>query len=169
MSLTTTPAQVLQQHRLNYPGMLPREIIIFREWLKQHESEYDRIDYNVRIGSGTDPGPGWPDNVRQMAIQNTQLRIDAVAWQGNQPTIIEVKDRAGASAAGQIVTYEAVWEKDQLSALPPKLLLISNKVQPNILPLLAKANVTLNLVVADFSILGTKPFFPGYKRGRPRP
>ena len=169
MGLTVTPAQVLQQHRLNYPGMLPREIILFREWLKLHEAEYDKIDYNVRIGAGVDPGPGWPDNTRQMAIANTQLRIDAVAWQGNQPTIIEVKDRAGASAAGQLVTYEAVWEKDQMSSLPPKLLLISNRIQPNIAPLLIKAAITLNLVAADFSILRTKPFFPGYKRGRPRP
>lgn len=151
---------------MNYPGLLPREVLLLREWLKLHEQEYDRFDYNVRIGAGVDPGPGWPQEIRSMAIQNTQLRVDAVGWSGLQPTIIEVKDRAGASAVGQLVTYEAVWEKDQLSALPPKLLLITNRVQQNILPLIAKSGINLQVVQADFSILRPKPYYPGYKKGR---
>lgn len=166
MPLTSTPAQTLQAQRLNFPGLLPREVLLLREWLKLHESEYDRFDYNMRIGAGVDPGPGWPQEIRQMAVANSQLRLDAVGWQGVQPTIIEVKDRAGASACGQLVTYEAVWLKDQLSPLPPKLLLITNRVQQNILPLLEKAGIELQVVQADFSILQPKPVYPGYKRGR---
>ena len=97
-------AQRMQADRLRFPGMLPREILIFKTWLAQHEAEYDRFDYNFRIGAGQDPGPTWPDYIRKCAIENSQLRIDALAWKANAPTIIEVKDRAGASALGQLLT-----------------------------------------------------------------
>lgn len=143
----------LQSERMKFPGMLPREILIFRNWLQMHESEYDRFDYNMRIGSGIDPGPTWPDYVRQSAIKNSQLRIDAVAWKGTQATIIEVKDRAGASAIGQILTYEAAWTKDNPGTPVPKLLLVTNRLQHNMLPVLLKSGVAWEQVPTDFSSL----------------
>lgn len=160
------PAIKLQSERLSYPGLQPREIIIWREWLKLHEREYTRFDYNVRIGKGYDPGPGWPEETRRMAIMNTQLRVDAVGYQGAAPTLFEVKDRGGLSAVGQLVGYEAVWLEDRLSAIAPKLALVTNRIQPNIVPLLNKNSITLYAVPADFSELRVLPFFPGYKRGR---
>lgn len=143
----------MQQDRLSFPGMLPREILIFKNWLKLHEGEYDRFDYNVRIGAGVDPGPTWPDSVRKQAIANSQLRIDSVAWKGTTPTIIEVKDRAGASAIGQLVTYEAVWIKDNPGTPAPVLLMVTNRIQHNMLPVLAKAGIGLAQVATDFSSL----------------
>jgi len=162
MSVYPTPAQTLQAERLRFPGMLPREVVIWRNWLKLHESEYDRFDYNCRIGAGHDPGPGWPDNIRQMAIANTQLRIDACAYQAEVATLIEVKDRAGASAVGQLLTYEAVWLQDFPQGPPPSLILVTNRLQNNIMPLVRKANIRLDVVPADFSELKRKPFVPGY-------
>jgi hypothetical protein len=162
MSTQPTPAQTLQAERLKFPGMLPREIIIWRNWCKLHEAEYDRFDYNTRIGSGHDPGPSWPDEIRRMAVANTQLRIDAVAWKGDTPTLLEVKDRAGASAVGQILTYEAVWLQDFPQGPPPLLIMVTNRLQNNIMPLVKKANIRLDLVLADFSELRPKPFVPGY-------
>jgi hypothetical protein len=97
-----------------------------------------------------------------MAIQNTQLRLDACLWRGDQPTIVEVKDRAGASAVGQLLTYEAVWLQDYPSGLAPLLILVTNRLQNNIMPLVKKANIRLDVVPADFSELKIKPFVPGY-------
>lgn len=155
-------AKRMQSERTKFPGMLPREILIFKNWLAMHETEYDRFDYNVRIGAGVDPGPTWPDYVRQQAIANTQLRIDAVAWKGAAPTIIEVKDRAGASAIGQIVTYEAVWLKDNPAAPAPNLLLVTNRLQHNTLPVLLKAGIAFEQVPTDFSSLASPAPVPGW-------
>lgn len=152
----TTPAQLLQDLRLKFPGMLPRECLIFAEWLKAHGDEFDTYDFNRRIGAGHDPGASWPDYVRVQAIANTQLRIDAVAMKAGAPTIIEVKDRAGASAIGQLVTYDAVWREDYPTGPAPALILVTNRVQPNILPLIRRANIRLDVVPVDFSILQTK-------------
>src|SRR5574341_2246525 len=106
-----TPAQTLQSERLKYPGLLPREIIILREWLRLHERDFDRFGYNVRVGDGFDPGPGFSDDVRKQAIDNSKKRIDAVGWQGSSVLLIEVKDRAGLSAIGQLIGYRPLWQQ----------------------------------------------------------
>ena len=149
----STPAQKLQSERLTFPGMLPREILVFQSWLRQHEMQYDRFDYNVRLGAGFDPGPTWDEAIRRMAIANTQKRVDAVGYQGNTVTLIEVKDRAGFSAIGQLVGYEALWLHEHPGAQQPRLILVCNRFAPDILPVLQKQGITLNVVEADFSRL----------------
>jgi len=149
----STPAQKLQSDRLSFPGLLPREILVLKAWLKLHESEYDRFDYNVRLGKGTDPGPTFPDDVRRMAILNTQKRVDAVAWKSDQPTLIEVKDRAGFSAVGQIVGYDALWRAQYPTSPAPKLLMVCNRFTEDILPVLQRNGIALAIVEVDFGIL----------------
>ena len=54
-----TPAQRLQVERLSYPAMQPREIIVWRNWLKENEPRFSRYEYNIRLGGGLDPGPSF--------------------------------------------------------------------------------------------------------------
>ena len=148
-----TPAQRLQADRLRFPGLLPREVLVLKAWLVLHEKEYDRFDYNVRLGEGTDPGPTFADDVRKMAIMNSQKRVDAVAFKSDQPTLIEVKDRAGFSAVGQIVGYDALWRKQFPTSPAPKLLMVCNRFAPDILPVLQRNGIELAVVEVDFGIL----------------
>lgn len=149
----STPAQRLQSDRLNFPGMLPREILVFKSWLRLHEAEYDRFEYNVRLGEGHDPGPQFPAEARRMAIMNSQKRVDAVGWKSDQPTLIEVKDRAGFSAIGQIVGYDALWRHQNPTSAAPKLILVCNRFANDILQVLQRQGIELAVVEADFSIL----------------
>lgn len=146
-------AERMQAERLKFPGMLPREIIVLKAWLALHETEYDSFDYNVRIGAGDDPGPDFTDDIRAMAIQNTQKRIDAVAFKGQEITIIEVKDRATASAIGQLVTYRALWLADHAGEAPPKMLLVCNRLGADMPVVLAHSGVEFAIVAADFGSL----------------
>ena len=148
-----TPAQRLESERHKYPGMAPREVIIFRAWLAANQSQYDRFEYNVRVGNGVDPGPTYPAVYRQQYIENTQKRIDAIGWQGNQPTIIEVKDRATASCMSQILTYKTLWPITFPNTPAPKLLLVTNRVAADMPMVLDASGITLAIVPADFSIL----------------
>lgn len=148
-----TPAQRLESDRHKYPGMAPREVIIFRAWLALHQSEYDRFEYNVRVGNGIDPGDDYPAIYRQQYIENTQKRVDAVAWKGDQPTIIEVKDRATASSMSQILTYKALWPITFPDSPAPKLLLVTNRVAADMPIVLDATGITLEFVSADFSSL----------------
>lgn len=156
-------AQLLQSERLKWPGMLPAEVLIFKGWLEKYGANYDRVDGNVRIGAGFDPGASWPEEQRRNAILNTKLRIDAVAYQGEKPTLIEVKRSAGASALGQLLTYEAVWLKDYPATPAPGLALVTNAIQDNMMPLITKAGIVLYLIPTDFSVLALKSFKPGYQ------
>ena len=150
-----TLAQRLESERLKYPGLLPEEILVLRAWLALHQTEYDRFEYNMRIGQGIDPGPSYTPEVRKQAILNTQLRIDAVAWSGTQPTIIEVKRRATASNVGQILTYSSVWRQEFPSDPAPILRLVCNTFSQHILARVRESNINLDVVQVDFSGLKT--------------
>lgn len=107
------------------PGMMPEEVVVLREWLKRHEGEYDRVFGNIRIGAGTDPGEGFPEEVRRGAILNTQKRIDALAYKGDQATIVEVKRRAGMSAVGQVLGYVQLYIAENPRMPAPSALLVA--------------------------------------------
>jgi hypothetical protein len=152
-----TPAQRLESERAKYPAMQVDEILVWRNWLQLHEREYDRFDYNVRIGTGVDPGPAFPDNIRKSAIAIRSLRLDAVGWQGGAPSIFEVKRRAGPENVGQLLTYSSVWQAAQLSAVPPRLVLVASDVQSLILPVVQQTNIQLVLVPTSFAFLSPNP------------
>lgn len=169
MGLTPNPAQKLQVQRLRFPGMMVREIIIWLNWLAGNESAYDRFDYNVRIGPGYDPGPAYDDKTRFMALANSKKRLDAVIWKGVQATLVEVKDRAGASALGQLLTYYPLWNAEHTDVPRAKMLLVSNRIQPGIDIAAEYHGVFVNVVPTDFSILSrqqqSSPFMPIQRRG----
>jgi hypothetical protein len=154
----STVAQLLQSERMKYPGLLPREILVLRSWLRLHEQEYERFDYNVRLGAGFDPGASFPQNIRDMAIANTQKRVDAVAYAASGVTLIEVKDRAGFSAIGQLVGYDAMWRAAFPTSSEPKLMLVCNRTTDDIGLVAARQNIAIQLVEVDFSELaGLRP------------
>lgn len=135
-----------QSERLTYPALLPAEINVLRAWLRLHEAEYTKFDYNVRVGPGFDPGPSSPDYIRKMARDSTRKRMDALAWAGSQPTIIEVKDRAGLSAVGQLMGYVVHWKIEHPHEVPPKALLVANRLAPGVAEVLQAHNIPFELV-----------------------
>ncbi len=151
-----TPAQRLESERAKYPAMNVDEILVWREYLRLHETDFDRFNYNVRIGSGSDPGAEFPDNIRKMAIALSQLRLDAVGFQGEAPTIFEVKRNAGPQNVGQLLTYNAVWTRTRLSAAPPILVLVCADFTPNILPVIQDTGIRLERLQVDFSSLSPR-------------
>lgn len=180
MSSFVPPARKLATDRFNYPALNVAEILVWNEFRRLHQDEYDSLpsswfaseqargqqvlspdgvfDYNVRIGSGRDPGPEFSPSIRQGAILNSMLRLDAVGFKGGAATIFEVKRYAGAPQVGQLVTYEAMWNDSGISPANPSLVLVAAGWQPNILPMLKKASITLVLVEVDFRALS--PFGP---------
>ena len=173
-----TPAQRLESERAKYPAMQVDEILVWRNWLKLHELEYellppewilfravapgakprpgDRFDYNVRIGVNVDPGPDFPDNIRQAAIATRSLRVDAMGWKAGAPVLFEVKRRAGPQNVGQLLTYYHVWIMAALTAAAPQLVLVCSDLTSNILPVAQASKIRIDLVPTDFSWLSPK-------------
>ena len=135
-----------ESDRVTYPAMLPREIAVWRAWLALHQGEYDRFDYNVRVGPGYDPGPGVAQYVRDSAKASTRQRIDAVAYRGDSVLIVEVKDRAGLSALGQLLGYSTHYRRENPVSSPPKLLLVARDLAPGVAEALQAHGVPFEIV-----------------------
>ncbi len=88
------------------PGSTPLESAIARAWLKEHQAEYDRVEFNVRLGEGVVLPPGSPDYMQKFVRASTTKRADMILYNGNVATIVEVKIRIGGSAVGQLLLYK---------------------------------------------------------------
>jgi hypothetical protein len=130
--------------------MLPTEIAVWRAWLRLHQAEYDRFEYNVRVGPGFDPGPGVHPNDRKMASDITRKRIDALAWQGDNPTLIEVKERAGLSAVGQLLGYVVHWKIEHPNNTNPRALLVASRIAPGVKEVLQAHGLNYELVAVQY-------------------
>src|SRR6266851_3239800 len=141
-----TPPNMKPSEMPSYGSLFAPEIEILRKWLKAHEGEYDRFDFNVRIGPGYDPGDSHLPEIRRMAILNTQRRIDAIAYKGAEVTIIEVKRRGSFAAIGQLIGYDTHWRLEHQGEQPPKLLLIAGSLAEGTDVLAQRSSVTVVLV-----------------------
>jgi hypothetical protein len=117
---------LLQQ--MQFPGMPMPESDVFREWLVRHGREYDRIEFQVRLGDGIPPDPRLNQTFAEQAVMMTQKRADAIAWQNTQATIIEAKIRASLGAMGQLLGYGVLYQKMNPASPPPRLLVVARRV-----------------------------------------
>lgn len=167
--------QRMQADRFRFPGMAPREILVFKNWLRANEAEYSigqapavislpgpqgnpvllsiPFDYNFRIGNGYDPGPTWPPEQRQNAILNSMKRIDAIAYREFKVNLIEVKDRAMLSAIGQLVSYRQLWQRDFPTTPIEQLILVANRVDPDTIHSAQSNGIRVDIFATDFSSL----------------
>jgi hypothetical protein len=132
--------------RLTFPGMRDTEANLMRRWLALHEHEYERFDYNVRIGAGRDPGQAYPEWVRKTAIMSSQLRMDAIAWNGTQATILELKNVAYPNGAQKLTVYGAVWWTDNAYLPRPLLMLVCRGIDDATWANTSAANIRVDVL-----------------------
>ena len=142
-----TPEMPRQQDRTKFPGMRPHEAALMRAWLRLHESEYDAISYNVRVGAPRDPGEAFPEWVRKSARDSSQLRMDAEAVKAGSATIIELKNYATADAVKQITMYAVAWVRDHAGAPQPRLLVVCAGAAQEALQAAHAAGVEIEVVI----------------------
>lgn len=108
------PAEKLRK----YPHMFPLDIAIWERFIAAHASAFSGFDYDVKVGSGTEPVPGLGPEYRRMQEILSKYRIDVVGHKPNAIYIIEVKPEAGTIAIGQIETYTRLYARDFAPSLP---------------------------------------------------
>jgi len=112
-----------------YPHMVPGlEVELWETFMRLFGKEYDRFDYDVRLGQGAKPHRELPENIARDLKMLTQKRVDAVGWKGEQPYIFEVKPFAGLSAVGALVGYKHLWVEEGRSRREPILCLVTNQI-----------------------------------------
>lgn len=107
-----------------YPERTDKSSTVVRDWLLAHGKEYDRFSFSVRVGTPIAADPTHVAGVQRSTVFSSQKRIDVLAWQGAQVTIVEVKEDVTASALGQIEMYRDLYMEEHPDAPEPHLLVI---------------------------------------------
>lgn len=94
---------------VQYPSMTANESAVARAWLEKHADEWEDVEFNVRLGSSLDLGPGYNEATKQQAAILSQKRADMVAVRGSSALVIEVKLRVALAAMGQLFGYATLW------------------------------------------------------------
>jgi hypothetical protein len=134
-----------------YPGMLTAEAQIWNSFRAANPEKIVSPDYNVRVGSGRDPGPTVPDYARQAAILNSQLRLDVVSPENGVWWIYEVKVGARAGCVGQLQLYQIYHEDAFPDRLPIQLAVVTDLPTQGLDRLCARVGIKLFLQPVVFS------------------
>lgn len=115
-----------------YPHILPPDVPVWERYLANGGVHHQLIEYDVRVGLGRDPGPYYPENIRAMALDLSFRRIDAVAHDPHQITVIEITRYAGLTAVGQVLVYPILYKLTFMPSLPIVALLVAEEFESDI-------------------------------------
>lgn len=128
-----------------YPERTDKSSAVIRDWLLEHGTEYDRFSFSVHIGTPVTPDPSHLPGVQRSSVFSSLKRIDVLAWQGPQVTIVEVKEDVTAAALGQIQMYRDLFLQENPDALEPRLLVIGRFSDKDTIDALNRYGVTVLL------------------------
>jgi len=127
----------------HYPERTDGESAVIRAYLLEHLSEYDRVQFSVRIGTPIVPDPSHVQSVQDNTIFSSKLRIDILGWRGNALDLIEVKQRITPASLGQILTYRHVLQRDLPDAPEPRLVVVGREASQDAVDALTAHGVTV--------------------------
>jgi hypothetical protein len=131
--------------RMRFPERSDRESTLYRDFLQAHIHEYENYSFQVRVGQGVTPNPDHLPGVQRQTVRNSKMKIDMLAWQGPQPFIFEVKERAIHAAIGQLITYRHLWMEENPDAREPRLAVIARTIEPDMEPVFAANGIDVYL------------------------
>lgn len=126
-----------------FPHLKPAEGLLWAAFLRDHAGDYSYFDYDVRVGRGHPNPPGAPEYIRVMIAKLSPKRIDAVGYQGDQPTIFEVTPRGGRTLIGACMLYRQLFAETFPSIAAAGCAAVVGSVDPDAARFLAAQGVTV--------------------------
>jgi len=114
---------------------------IWLRYLMQGGTILAPFRYDVNVGDGVDMGPGANGFEVRTAYALTTKRIDVLALKGSTIVVIEVKQRAGLGAIGQLIGYRDLFMRQFPDRTIVEMLLVTDTLQPDMVHLLAQNNI----------------------------
>lgn len=102
----------------------PSERILFHAFEDRDYLPHAVYEFDLHLGEGMPLDPAWPPWLANMARALTQRRVDVVAHTPKETWILEIKERAGTTAIGQLLLYQALYVRDIAPTISPRLGLI---------------------------------------------
>jgi len=131
---------------LRYPHMSAEEGIIWGKFLAKYGKEYQRFDYDLRVGSGVTPEQDLPYEFKKDYEDLTKARIDAVGYVYKTATIFEVKQRANFNGIGQLLGYKDLFLKSFPQFSVNDLILICGSATAEIQQVIEDQNIILLII-----------------------
>ena len=119
---------------------------LFRAFLASNPLPDASYDFDFRLGQGIPPDPAWPPWLADMALALTQRRADVLATTPSAYWILEIKDRAGPDAIGQLLLYRALFLNEYQPELPVRLGIIAPRLGFDLQPVLDEFDIASFLV-----------------------
>jgi len=138
--------RLLYRPRRNYTHMTGEEKATWDRFIAKFPVRFDSVDYDFRVGVGEIPPEDYPANYSRMVTQLSQLRIDVVGWNGEIPTIVEVKERGVVSALGALTGYRVLFVRDMPNFRMPGLLLVCGSISQDALTVFEAVDIPVEVV-----------------------
>lgn len=115
-----------------YRHMSPLDVAVWERYLTKFGTSYSGVTYDLALGGVALPEGLGSDNQRAGWNYSTALKIDAVLWEPIQAWIVEVKPWALPSAIGAVVTYTMLAQRERITELPLRPLIVCEGSQPDV-------------------------------------
>ena len=107
--------------------MRPSEVALFYRFLDSNPLPEATYRFDFRLGQGMTIDPDWPPEIARMARALTQRRVDVLATTPAGSWVLEIKERAGPSAVGQLLTYRELYMLQERPRQAPRLGIIADR------------------------------------------
>lgn len=129
-----------------YPHMGEIDASIWERFIKSMPDVYSHCRYDVAVGPGPAFDPTINPDTGADVYRLYQRRIDVVGFKDSEVDIIEVKRRAGPSAAGQVKFYRRLYMEDYKPERTPKCIVITDELLPGMAEYCADEGVQLVVI-----------------------
>lgn len=119
--------------RGNPPHMLAVDVPIWYRFLEKWGWQLTALYYDCTLGGPFITPEEKKDPIKRMWAYNLSSRADAVAETATDLLIIEVASDPGLRALGQVQTYRALWIRDPIILKPEKVVLVCERIRPDLL------------------------------------
>ena len=126
-----------------FPHMLKDEVEIWKRFRQIDPIPFLKLDYDVHVGTlPSGLGPLTPE-MESLARAIYRKRIDVVGETEDEVWIIEIKPRAGMSTLGQLISYEALYEKEFSPTKPIRLAVVCERTEQDMEDLLVQYGIDI--------------------------
>ena len=113
-----------------YPGMRPKDVIIWDEFIKNNPDTFDKVWYDVHIGEPTERGHTKDEMIASGAYEVSQWCVDVLAMSSFKHFVIELRPGALAGALGQALAYRAILQAEGRIEASAQAVVITDEIIP---------------------------------------
>jgi len=119
---------------------------VWYRFLDRYGKYFKALYYDCLLGGPFLTEEQYKDSMLRMWRFNTSKRADAIAELEDEVWIIEVADYPGLRAVGQLNVYQTLWIEDIKIRKPEKLILVSERMDPDLAASCARFGIQIYLV-----------------------